>query len=81
VVLERSTGDGWELVGQAHTDADGRVGDLGPVAAGLHRLRFDTAAYSAFYPEVSVQFVVGDEDHLHLPLLLNPYGYSTYRGS
>jgi 5-hydroxyisourate hydrolase len=81
VVLERAAGDGWELVGRADTDADGRVRDLGPVAAGRHRLRFDTAAYSAFYPEVTVQFAVGDEDHLHLPLLLNPYGYSTYRGS
>jgi 5-hydroxyisourate hydrolase len=81
VVLERAAGDGWELVGQADTGSDGRAGDFAPVAGGRHRLRFGTAAHSAFFPEVIVQFAVGDEDHLHLPLLLNPYGYSTYRGS
>jgi 5-hydroxyisourate hydrolase len=56
------------------------VGDLGPAAAGRWRLRFATAG--AFYPEVTVEFVVtGEERHLHLPLLINPFGYSTYRGS
>ena len=85
VVLERYGADGWDVVGRASTDADGRVPALGPVPAGRYRLRFDTGAYlgrGAFYPEVSVQFAVEDgEGHLHLPLLLNPFGYSTYRGS
>jgi 5-hydroxyisourate hydrolase len=72
------------------TDSDGRARDLlsSRPASGRYRLTFDTAAYfaslgdKAFYPEVSVTFAVdGDEDHYHVPLLLNPYGYSTYRGS
>ena len=68
------------------TDADGRVGDLGPerLAPGTYRLRFDTAAYAggeAFFPEVVVTFVVAGEAHHHVPLLLSPFGYSTYRGS
>jgi 5-hydroxyisourate hydrolase len=88
VVLERATQDGWEVVGEATTDADGRVRELGPeLPAGRCRLRFDTAAYlgpRAFFPEVAVVFAVGGEDgrdHEHVPLLLSPYGYSTYRGS
>jgi 5-hydroxyisourate hydrolase len=85
VRLERAVdGSGWEHVGSGVTDADGRVRDLlcSPPAAGRYRLIFDTAAHAAFYPEVAVTFAVdGDEDHYHVPLLLNPYGYSTYRGS
>jgi hydroxyisourate hydrolase len=82
VVLERAEADGWERVASAATDADGRVSDLGAVLAGRHRLRFDVAARSPLYPQVTVEFVVGgDEDHLHLPLLLSPFGYTTYRGS
>jgi 5-hydroxyisourate hydrolase len=89
VVLERAAGDRWEVVGEGTTDADGRVRELGPaVGAGRHRLRFDTAAYlgpRAFFPEVAVVFAIdggeGARDHEHVPLLLSPYGYSTYRGS
>lgn len=85
VVLERATHRGWEEVGSGATGADGRVAELGAALAGRHRLRFDTAAYfggEPFYPEVTVQFEVsGSERHLHLPLLLSPFGYSTYRGS
>ena len=57
--------------------------DLGPdrLAPGTYRLRFDTADRSAFFPEVLVVFVVEDGDHLHVPLLLSPHGYTTYRGS
>lgn len=79
-------------IGGGTTDGDGRVrallaqGEtLGP---GVYRLRFDTAAYfsasgrEAFYPEVAVIFQVHDEaQHYHVPLLLSPFGYSTYRGS
>jgi 5-hydroxyisourate hydrolase len=71
-------GDG--LVRHAVTDDDGRVASFGIVAAGHYRLVFDTAAHSDFFPRVSVDFTVGDE-RLHVPLLLNPFGYSTYRGS
>jgi 5-hydroxyisourate hydrolase len=87
VTLE--TGDGREL-GSATTDADGRVGTIGPdrLDRGVYRLRFDTAAYFAatggagFYPDVTISFAIADaEQHYHVPLLLNPFGYSTYRGS
>ncbi len=72
------------------TDADGRVGALttDPPGPGVHRLTFDTAAYFAatgrtgFHPEVTVAFeVTDDRPHVHVPLLLSPYSYTTYRGS
>jgi 5-hydroxyisourate hydrolase len=85
IVLERADG---ERIGAGTTDADGRLRDLGSVEPGHYRLTFDTGGYFAadgqdgFYPEVVVTFTVAqDEDHYHVPLLLNPYGYSTYRGS
>jgi 5-hydroxyisourate hydrolase len=94
VALERAdpNGPGWELVGRGTTDADGRLADLVPngrrLAGGRYRLTFDTGAYftrtgrQAFFPEVAVVFAIAEgEDHEHVPLLLSPYGYSTYRGS
>lgn len=71
------------------TDEDGRVRELGAVtAAGAYRVTFDTGAYFAavgqhgFYPEVTIAFTVTDPAaHHHIPLLLSPYAYSTYRGS
>lgn len=73
---------------EALTDGDGRVKEL---AAGLnpgdYRLYFDTGSYFAaqgvetFYPEVCIAFTVGTQPHLHVPLLLSPFAYSTYRGS
>jgi 5-hydroxyisourate hydrolase len=85
VILEGADG----VVAQATTDADGRVGDLGPdhLAAGTYHLRFDTAAYAGsagaatFFPEVVVTFAVDGDAHHHVPLLLSPFGYTTYRGS
>jgi 5-hydroxyisourate hydrolase len=71
-------------VTEAVTDADGRVRDLGPMSAGRYRLVFDTAAYlgpDAFFPSVTVEFAVTVDRHYHVPLLLSPFGYSTYRGS
>lgn len=80
--LERRDGDGWERVAEARTDDDGRVRDLPPPAKGIYRLTFDTRDFSDFYPEVAVAFTVTDPDeHYHVPLLLSPYAYSTYRGS
>jgi 5-hydroxyisourate hydrolase len=74
-----------------HTDADGRLLDLlppGAVQCGVYQLRFDTASYFArtkrvgFYPSISVVFEIRvAEQHYHVPLLLSPFGYSTYRGS
>ena len=81
---------GWTLVGSGATDADGRATGLGPgsVPAGEYRLRFDTGAFfaargtEAFYPEVVLHFeVAADGRHVHVPLLLSPFAYSTYRGS
>ncbi|WP_353951522.1 hydroxyisourate hydrolase [Knoellia sp. S7-12] len=81
--------DGTELA-TATTDADGRVGTLGPevLDAGDYTLTFATGDWFAqsgvrgFYPHVSIAFTVSDgSDHYHVPVLLNPYGYSTYRGS
>jgi 5-hydroxyisourate hydrolase len=82
----------WHELGRGATDADGRQRDLLPpdfeLAEGAYRLTFDVAAYfgargvEGFYAEVSVSFVVRDAGaHYHVPLLLSPYGYSTYRGS
>jgi 5-hydroxyisourate hydrolase len=85
VRLERNDNDEWAAVATATTDGDGRVRDLGRLAPGRHRLVFDTAAYlgsGAFFPEVVVVFEVTDPDrHLHVPLLLSPYSFTTYRGS
>ena len=86
VVLEAWESDGWRPLATAVTGDDGRAPDLGTavVGAGVHRLVFATGDYlgtGAFYPEVSVVVDVTDEEHLHVPLLLAPYGYSTYRGS
>jgi 5-hydroxyisourate hydrolase len=90
VVLERAVDGHWKPIGRGTTDADGRASGLLVSAPddGRYRLTFDTGAYFAtvgavaFYPEVSVSFVVErGEEHYHLPLLLSPFGYSTYRGS
>ena len=71
-------------LGDGTTDDDGRIAAIGPAQLdpGDYVLRFETAAYvSGFYPEVVVVFTVADDRHHHVPLLLSPYGYSTYRGS
>jgi 5-hydroxyisourate hydrolase len=72
----------------AHTDLDGRIRDLGAPAAGVFQLVFDTGGYFAgrgiatFYPEVIITFEIVDPNaHHHVPLLLSPFAYSTYRGS
>ena len=89
VAVELRAADGTRL-GEGLTDADGRVAAIGPerLDVGDYSLRFDTAAFFAatgttgLYPEVTIAFTVADADeHYHVPLLLNPYGYSTYRGS
>jgi 5-hydroxyisourate hydrolase len=80
---------GDDLVGEGVTDADGRCRPAeGATAAGTHRLVFTTGSWfaeqgrEAFYPEVVLTFaVVEPADHHHVPLLLSPFAYSTYRGS
>lgn len=78
----------WQPVAQSVTGADGRVRDLGDPGVGVHRLTFDTGGYfdrlgvPAFYPEVTVTFQVRDAAaHHHVPVLLSPFAFSTYRGS
>jgi 5-hydroxyisourate hydrolase len=92
IVLERQTDAGWQPLGSGDTDQDGRLRTLlGPDVAlepGIYRISFDTSTYfarydqDAFYPVVRVEFQVrAAGEHYHVPLLLSPFGYSTYRGS
>jgi len=91
VLLEQRAGsEEWVERGRGTTDADGRIKDLvsGPLVVGVYRLTFDTAVYfrslklEGFYPYVEIVFEVRDPaQHHHVPLLLSPFGYSTYRGS
>lgn len=93
VVLEREGAPGaWERLSEARTDADGRVKSLLPNGRGLemgaYRLTFETEPYFAksgvttFFPSVMVVFRVMDAGkHHHVPLLVSPFGYSTYRGT
>ena len=91
VVLERAGEEGYTQVGAGVTNDDGRVNGLisdDDFAAGVYLIHFDTGSYfeatkrESFYPEVAVLFQVKDPDaHHHVPLLISPFGYSTYRGS
>lgn len=91
VALAQRIGEDWKPLTEATTNADGRAPGLvtdGSLPAGIYRLRFDTGSYfaqmgvEAFYPWVEVVFsLAAGGDHYHVPLLLSPYGYSTYRGS
>ena len=92
IVLERQQDAAWQLIGRGETDDDGRQRALVPdgvaAPAGVYRLRFDTRTYFAaqsmiaFFPEITVMFEVAEgRPHHHVPLLLSPFGYTTYRGS
>ena len=93
VVLEcRETSGRWREVAKGTTNGDGRLTDLLPPAfklkRGVYRLTFETAAYfrscgtRTFYPWATVAFTVQEpREHFHVPLLLSPFGFSTYRGS
>ena len=93
VVLEQRTGDGqWTRIGKGATDADGRLRTLlpdgAPLAVGVYRLVFDTRRYfdaqstRTLYPSIVIVFETATgESHYHVPLLLSPNGYTTYRGT
>ena len=92
VSLEALQGSHWQILGHATTDGDGRIGAFNQVKDGggvtTYRLTFASGAYFArmgnpsFFPSVSITFTVeAGRGHYHVPLLLSPYGYSTYRGS
>jgi 5-hydroxyisourate hydrolase len=87
-----NAGEGWSQLAQAQTDEDGRVKSLAlgepQLAPGTYRLIFEVGGYfealnqESFYPEVVVTFrIPGGPEHYHVPLLISPFGYSTYRGS
>ena len=91
VSLEHHDGRRWLPVGEGRTNSDGRVialvtGDV-PLPGGKYRLVFEVGPYFAsrevetFYPRVVVEFVTHDAGHYHVPLLISPFGYTTYRGS
>lgn len=86
VTLER----GSDIIRTGVTDVDGRIPELKTgvaLEAGVYRLRFLVAEYFAqhgresFYSEITVNFRLGSDEHYHVPLLLSPFGYTTYRGS
>ena len=93
ITLEKRTNDGsWSPVGSGTTNSDGRVQaivDAGKdLAEGTYKMTFDTDAYfrkqgvEGFYPYAAIVFQIrAADEHYHVPLLLSPFGYSTYRGS
>jgi 5-hydroxyisourate hydrolase len=88
VSVESWTGNGWIPTAEGSTDGDGRIPELGDPGVGVHRISFDTGGYftalgvATFYPEVSVVFeIIDPARHHHVPLLLSPFAYTTYRGS
>jgi 5-hydroxyisourate hydrolase len=93
IVLEYLTGNGnWLELGRGETDEDGRLKNLlspeSAIQPGAYRLTFETGKYfesqgvESFYPQVCVTFLVSNAaQHYHVPLLLSPYGFTTYRGS
>ena len=96
ILLRREEGKEWSEIGRGVTDADGRARSLLPdatrVEAGTYRLTFDTSSYFkeklslssslSFFPEITITFSITDTSRpYHVPLLLSPFGYSTYRGS
>jgi 5-hydroxyisourate hydrolase len=90
VSLFKRAGEDWGQVCSAKTNSDGRIPDLlekDVKLNGLYKLRFETGKYfrrlsaKTFYPYIEITFEVLTDEHYHVPLLLNPFGYSTYRGS
>ena len=92
VSLQRLDDETWETLGRWRTDEQGRVANLSPrdksMTAGIYRMVFGTKEYfdgqgvSTFYPTVEVVFEIKNPDeHYHVPVLVSPFGYSTYRGS
>ena len=91
IALLHQTGDDWQEIARGVTNSDGRIADLLPkemqVELGVYKMKFYTQEYFAhdgtanFYPFVEIVFNVAGNEHYHVPLLLNPFGYSTYRGS
>ena len=91
IVLYRGGNDEWTEIARGKTNNDGRIANLLKIEdvlqMGIYKLRFETKDYfdkdriPTFYPYVEIVFDIQSGDHYHVPLLLNPFGYSTYRGS
>jgi 5-hydroxyisourate hydrolase len=91
IVLYQQENDDWKEIVRGITNNDGRITDWLPkepaLTTGLYKLKFETGDYfteqkiTSFYPFIEVIFTITDQSHYHVPLLLNPFGYSTYRGS
>nr|WP_321232108.1 2-oxo-4-hydroxy-4-carboxy-5-ureidoimidazoline decarboxylase [uncultured Psychroserpens sp.] len=91
ITLKGLRNNQWKPMSIGITNNDGRISDVLPpgrlLISGVYSMTFDTASYyknnnqNGFYPEASIQFEVTDSSHYHIPLLINPFGYSTYRGS
>jgi 5-hydroxyisourate hydrolase len=91
IILYQGGNDEWKEVTRGVTNSDGRIPDLLSDATvlrqGIYKIRFETKDYfdkeqvKTFYPYVEIAFEINSGEHYHVPLLLNPFGYSTYRGS
>jgi len=91
VTLYQGGNDQWREIARGITNTDGRqqslLGEEVLLQHGIYKLRFETKDYfdkqqiATFYPYVELIFDVQSDEHFHVPLLLNPFGYSTYRGS
>jgi len=91
ITLKGLRNDQWKPMSVGITNNDGRISDVLPpgrlLTPGNYTMTFNTGNYyknnnqNGFYPEASIQFEVTDDSHYHIPLLINPFGYSTYRGS
>ena len=91
IALFQQAEDNWSEIARGVTNSDGRIADLLPkemqLELGVYKIKFFTKEYFAqdgtanFYPFVEIVFDVASNEHYHVPLLLNPFGYATYRGS
>ena len=91
IALLQQAGDNWQEIARGVTNPDGRIADLLPketqVELGVYKMKFFTKEYfeqdgtAYFYPFVEIVFEVAAAEYYHVPLLLNPFGYATYRGS
>jgi 5-hydroxyisourate hydrolase len=91
IILYRGQSNEWDEIARGVTNADGRIVDLLKndvvLPYGIYKMRFETKDYfdkdatKTFYPYVEIAFDIASNEHYHIPLLLTPFGYSTYRGS
>ena len=91
IILYQGANDEWTELARGTTNSDGRIKDLlsddSTLQLGIYKMRFETKDYfdkqavATFYPYVEIVFDIQSAEHYHIPLLLNPFGYSTYRGS